>query len=217
MTIPTNKLPKFAQKYFNGDAEHIWGTETESNWAFPKETLTEVAFVGRSNVGKSSLINAIMRRKKLARTSSTPGATRALHFYEAKDAFRLVDLPGYGFAKLSKTKSLEIQELIHHYFSDRRLLKCIYVLIDGRHGLKKGDKEFLEELAEFGTPTQIILTKADKVRVGSGLYKRIDAEVREALTDFPFVKENPIWSSSEKGEGVDNLRLDILNYAEITK
>lgn len=217
MAFETNKLPKFAQKYFNGNASHIWGTETGSNIAFPKETLPEVAFIGRSNVGKSSLINSVMRRNKLARTSSTPGATRAIHFYEVPESFRLVDLPGYGFAKLSKQKSADLAELIWAYFSDRRNLKCIYVLIDGRHGLKNVDREMLTEFAELGVQTKVVLTKADKVRAGSGMRKRIDAEVREGLKEFPYISEDVIWASSSNGESVDVMRMDILNNCDLTK
>lgn len=217
MAFETHKLPKFAQKYFNGNASHIWGTETGMNIAFPKETLPEVGFIGRSNVGKSSLINAVMRRNKLARTSSTPGATKAVHFYEVPESFRLVDLPGYGFAKLSKQKSAELAELIWGYFSERRNLQCIYVLIDGRHGLKNVDKQMLEEFAELGVTTKIILTKADKVRAGSGMRKRIDAEVKEQLQAFPYVSDDVLWVSSTNGEGVDDARMHVLNQCKIEK
>lgn len=215
MTIETHNLPKFAQKYFNGEASHIWGTEVYGTIRFPDEKHPEVAFIGRSNVGKSSLINAVMRRKKLARTSSTPGATRAIHFYEVPNTFRLVDLPGYGFAKLSKTHSAQLADLIWSYFSQRRVLKCVYVLIDGRHGLKKVDIEMLEQLADIGVATQVILTKGDKVRAGSGMRKRIEAEVVEKIKDFPYVASEVIWCSSEKGESIDDIRMQILDVCDV--
>ena len=217
MSIETNKLPKFAQKYFNGQVSHIWGAETGGNIRFPEEKWPEVAFIGRSNVGKSSIINAVMRRNKLARTSSTPGATRAVHFYEAPEAFRLVDLPGYGFAKLSKQKSAALADLIWAYFSGRRILKCVYVLVDGRHGLKDVDKSMLDELAELGVPTKVILTKADKVRENSGMYKRITEEVEAALVNYPYVSSEVLWCSSVKGTGIDTARLHILNECGISK
>ena len=214
MVIETHRLPKFAQKYFNGNASHIWGTETTAV-AWPDENLPEVAFIGRSNVGKSSLINAILKRNKLARTSSTPGATRAVHFYEVPACFRIVDLPGYGYAKLSKTQSAALSDLIWEYLTSRRCLKRVFLLIDGRHGLKKGDREQLRAFADVGVGVTLIMTKADKMRAGSGSWKKIDAEIRALGAEFPFVSDEIYWISSEKGDNIDALRLFVLNECAI--
>jgi len=204
-------MAKSVKSYFNGDVSHVWGTEV-SAVAFPEERLPEVAFIGRSNVGKSSLINALMGRHKLARTSSNPGATKGVHFFQVKDDFNLVDLPGYGYAKISKEMSAKIARMTEQYFSDRRLLKRVYVLVDGRHGLKESDKNALQLLTEMGIQTQIILTKMDKVR-GKGV-EAVVRSVQAETVDY-FVDELILQSSSEKGLGIDDIRLSILKACEI--
>lgn len=207
-------LPTFAKKYYNGDISHMWGTEANAV-AFPDEKLPEVAFIGRSNVGKSSIINAIAKRKKLARTSSTPGATRAVHFYEVPEAFRIVDLPGYGFAKMSKTLSALVAKLTEDYFESRRTLKKVFVLIDARHGIRPMDKEVINYLCDLGIQVQIIMTKMDKAR-GKGLQDAIE-EVKTYCMDMAFVDDEIILSSSEKGTNIDVARMEILKVCGITK
>lgn len=206
-------MSKGIKSYFKGDVNHIWGTEV-SAIAFPPETLPEVAFIGRSNVGKSSLINALTGRNKLARTSSNPGATKGVHFFQVKDDFILVDLPGYGYAKVSKELSYKMARMTEDYFSSRRLLKRVYVLVDGRHGLKESDKGALELLTELGIQTQIILTKMDKVR-GKGV-EAVLKSVTEETVDF-FVDDVILTTSSEKGLGMDALKASILKSCGVLK
>ncbi|MAI08351.1 MAG: YihA family ribosome biogenesis GTP-binding protein [Magnetococcales bacterium] len=205
-------MSKAVKSYFKGDVQHIWGTEVAAV-AFPPETLPEVAFIGRSNVGKSSLINALMNRNKLARTSSNPGATKGVHFFQVNDDFILVDLPGYGYAKVSKELSFKIARMTEEYFSSRRSLKRVYVLVDGRHGLKESDQNALSLLTELGIQTQIILTKMDKVR-GKAVDKVIQS-VQAYIEEYHFVDEEILKSSSDKGFGLDEIKSSILKACEI--
>ena len=128
----------------------------------------EVAFAGRSNVGKSSLINALTGRNALARTSHTPGRTQELIFFEGPDnaGFRLVDMPGYGYASAPKAKVASWTELIHKFLQGRASLARVYVLIDGRHGLKDVDLDVLKTLDKSAVSYQVVLTKADQVKAG---------------------------------------------------
>lgn len=207
-------MSKGVKSYFKGDVNHIWGTEV-SAVAFPPEKLPEIAVIGRSNVGKSSLINALMGRNKLARTSSNPGATKGVHFYQVNDDFILVDLPGYGYARVSKELSYKMARLTEEYFSSRRLLKKVYVLVDGRHGLKESDEKTLKLLAELGVRAQIILTKMDKVR-GKAVDQVIES-TKERLAEDYFVDGDVLISSSEKGLGMDDIKSSILRACEILK
>lgn len=130
----------------------------------PDTTMPEIAFAGRSNVGKSSIINALTGRKGLARASNTPGRTQQINFFELADAMRLVDLPGYGYAKASKVKIHAWNELIDRYLDQRRNLKRVCVLVDGRHGIMAADQVAMEKLDYAGVPYVVFLTKADKVK-----------------------------------------------------
>src|ERR1700761_5861900 len=132
----------------------------------PAPDLPEVAFAGRSNVGKSSLINALVGRKDLARASSEPGRTREVNFFVLDERIRLVDLPGYGFARASKTETSKFQNLGRDYLRGRPNLKRGYLLLDARHGLKKVDTEALDALDLSAVSYQIVLTKADKLKPG---------------------------------------------------
>ena len=204
-----SKAPKaLINKLFGGEADHVWGTEVTAV-AFPPETMPEVAVIGRSNVGKSTLINALLNRKKLARTSSKPGATRAVHFYEVAKSFHLVDLPGYGYAKLSKEMSAKLAQLIYEYFSSRRNLKKAYVLIDSRRGVKEVDLEILEILEEVGVPTKIIFTKGDKAKQVERDKAVQSAEMQ--LGSFAHIDRDFIQTSSETSFGIDDLRQDIIS------
>lgn len=200
------------KRYFNGEVNHIWGTQA-SAVAWPHEHLPEVAFIGRSNVGKSSIINALMNRKKLARTSSNPGATKGVHFFEVPECFMLVDLPGYGYANMSKELSHQIALMTEKYFQSRRNLKKVYVLIDGRRGVKEVDADTLRLLAELGIQAQIILTKMDKVKGKAA--EAVVEDVKAQTVDSMFVDETIIATSSEKGFGVDDVRKSILAACEI--
>ena len=130
----------------------------------PKEPLPEYAFIGRSNVGKSSLINMLMDRKNLAKTSGRPGKTQLINHFKVNDNWFLVDLPGYGYARVSKKDKKTFQKYITNYFEQRRQLVCSFVLVDIRHEPQKVDMEFMEWMGENGIPFCIIFTKADKLK-----------------------------------------------------
>ena len=164
-------------------------------------TLPEIAFSGRSNVGKSSLINKLLNRKSLARTSATPGKTATINFYKL-DTMRLVDLPGYGYAKLSNSEKQRFSQTIEHYFDDDRDLRLVLQLIDMRHPPTANDFQMLEYLVECEIPFVIVLTKSDKLNK-TEREKRMEA-LREELSDFDGVQYVPF--SAVNGEGVETLR-----------
>ncbi len=164
-------------------------------------TLPEIAFSGRSNVGKSSLINKLLNRKSLARTSATPGKTATINFYKL-DTMRLVDLPGYGYAKLSNAEKQRFSQTIEHYFDDDRDLRLVLQLIDMRHPPTANDFQMLEYLVQCEIPFVIVLTKSDKLNK-TEREKRMEA-LREELADFDGVQCVPF--SAVNGEGVDTLR-----------
>jgi GTP-binding protein len=172
--------------------------------SLPKPHGMEVALAGRSNVGKSSLINALTGRKALARTSNTPGRTQELIFFSAGKPLTLVDMPGYGFAAAPKDKVAMWTSLIHSYLRGRRNLARVYVLIDARHGLKPTDDEVLNALGEAAVSHQIVLTKSDAVKPAE-LEQRI-AETAAALTKRPAAFPDVLATSSETGDGLPELR-----------
>ena len=145
----------------------------------PDRGLGEIAFAGRSNVGKSSLVNALTGRKTLARTSNTPGRTQQLNFFDLGGTLVLVDLPGYGYARASRSAVKQWTGLTRDYLKGRRELLRVYLLIDARHGLKPNDLEIMEELDEAAVSYQIVLTKADKMK-GNDLAATIDKTTRAA-------------------------------------
>lgn len=169
---------------------------------FPKEVLPEIALVGRSNVGKSSLINALLNRKHLARTSSVPGRTQLVFFYKVNDAFYLVDLPGYGYAKTSKTLWAEVRARAEGYFRQRgEKLKVVLVILDAKVGISSLDQEMLEYLSSQGIAYILIFNKVDKVSQGE-LY-RAKSEVQSWIAGKS--PEEPIIFSSKTGLGKDRL------------
>ena len=182
----------------------------------PPEGPPEIAFAGRSNVGKSSLINALTGQKGLARTSNTPGRTQELNYF-VPDGFSgegadlppiaLVDMPGYGYAQAPKEQVDRWTKLVFDYLKGRVTLKRVYVLIDARHGIKKNDEEVLSLLDKAAVSYQIVLTKADKIKP-AGLPRLIDetlARIRRRPAAFPAV----VATSSEKGVGIEELRAAI--------
>lgn len=189
-------------KLFAGEAAFIWGAEKPTD--LPPLSLPEVAFAGRSNVGKSSLINALLGRKSLVRTSSTPGQTRALNFFNIGDRMHLVDMPGYGFAKASKTDMKAWQTLLKSYLRGRVTLRLACVLIDSRHGMKDSDREMLRLLDDAAVPTRIVLTKADEIKPEA--VAPLIAKTVEILKKHPACHPAPVLTSSHADTGLDDLR-----------
>lgn len=130
---------------------------------FPNDNFEEIAFAGRSNVGKSSFINSFLDKKNLAKTSSKPGKTKTINFYKINDKFRLVDLPGYGYAKVSKKEKEKWNNLIHKYLYERENLKEVFLLVDIRHAPTKQDKEMYDWIIDSGFTGFVIATKYDKI------------------------------------------------------
>ena len=161
----------------------------------PKDRIPEYAFIGRSNVGKSSLINMLMGRKDLAKTSGKPGKTQLINHFKINDNWFLVDLPGYGYAQISKKKRTIFQYFIENYFKERQQLVCTFVLIDSRHNPQKIDLEFMQFLGENQIPFCIVFTKADKLG-SSKLNKQIISYKKKLLTSWETLPTSFITSSS---------------------
>ena len=173
----------------------------------PADDRIEVCFAGRSNVGKSTLINALTGRKALARTSNTPGRTQEINFFTAADSHYLVDLPGYGYANAPLPVVEKWQRLLKKYLSGRRSLRRAFVLIDARHGVKSVDEEILSLLDSAAVTFQCVLTKADKIKTHE--QEALLQQVRGALSKHPAAYPELILTSSEKGMGVETLRATI--------
>jgi GTP-binding protein len=177
----------------------------------PADILPEIAFAGRSNVGKSSLINALTGRKTLARTSNTPGRTQQLNFFNLGDRLTIVDLPGYGYAKAPKGEVDRWNRLIRKYLKGRVGLRRLCVLIDARHGLKVSDRQVMDMLDESAVVYQIVLTKADKVKAGDLAKRReeITVEIRKRAAANPEIMA----TSAVKGVGITELRAALAELA----
>ena len=173
----------------------------------PTADFPEVAFAGRSNVGKSSLINGLVNQNHLARASNSPGRTREVNFFVLAEKLRLVDLPGYGFARVSKTVADKFQDLGRAYLRGRVNLKRVYLLIDARHGLKSVDTEALDALDVAAVSYQIVLTKADKIKPAE--VEAVVAATQKAIAKRPAAFPKVLATSSEKGHGLPELRAEI--------
>ncbi len=198
------------RKLFAGHCDFIWAASKIDG--LPPMGPPEIAFGGRSNVGKSSLLNALTNRKALARISHTPGRTQQLNFFALgaeppNERMRLIDMPGYGYAAVSKSKIASWTELMRGYLRGRATLKRVYVLVDGRHGLKDVDEEMFKLLDSSAVSYQVILTKRDEVKK-SEVDARI-AQVLEGLAKHPAAHPEVIFTSSQTGEGVPELRASI--------
>jgi GTP-binding protein len=195
-----------ARILFARQAEFVMGAAAIAQ--LPAPDLPEVAFAGRSNVGKSSLINALVNRHGLARASTEPGRTREVNFFLLDGRMRLVDLPGYGFAKVSRTTAKQFQNLGRDYLRGRVNLKRVYLLIDARHGLKDVDKEALDALDLSAVSYQIVLTKADKLRSASAV-EQVVQETLKAIAKRPAAFPRVQATSAETGAGMAELRAEI--------
>jgi GTP-binding protein len=206
------KLIEAGRKLFAGDWRFLWASPGIE--ALPPMAGVEVAFAGRSNVGKSSLINALSGRSALARTSSTPGRTQELIFFEGPDkaGLRLVDMPGYGYASAPKAKVASWTALIHKYLQGRSNLARVYVLVDARHGLKDVDLDVLNTLDKSAVSYQLVLTKTDQVKPAE-LEQRI-ATTTAALTKHPAAFPDVLVTSSRSGAGMPQLRAAMVRLLE---
>ena len=201
---PDAKLIEAGRKLFAGDWQFTWAAPSIET--LPPMAGLEIAFAGRSNVGKSSLINALTGRNALARTSHTPGRTQELIFFEGPDkaGFRLVDMPGYGYASAPKAKIASWTALIHKFLQGRSSLARVYVLVDARHGLKDVDLDVLKTLDKSAVSYQVVLTKADQVKA-TELEENFAATVA-ALAKHPAAFPEVLVTSSRTGAGMAELR-----------
>ena len=179
--------------------------------AVPINKIPEIAFVGRSNVGKSSLLNSLTQRKSLARTSKTPGCTRQLNFFQIEDKITLVDLPGYGYARASRKEVEGWNELIKDYLRGRPNLKQVCLLIDSRHGVKKNDEEIMSLLDELAVSYQIILTKTDK-QSKKGI-EEIKNKIENMAEKHAALHPEVVETSSVSHDGLNYLRGIIARFA----
>ena len=177
---------------------------------FPPDDRPEVCFAGRSNVGKSSLLNAITKRKSLARTSNTPGRTQQINYFSVSNKLYIVDLPGYGYAKAPLHEVQKWQELVFSYMSGRRNLKRIFLLIDIRHGIKSNDIEIMNLLDEAAVNYQIIFTKCDKIK-GQTL-ENLVMDYTKSLDPQIAVYPEVIISSAQQKEGIEIIRSEIEKF-----
>ena len=177
----------------------------------PPARLPEICFAGRSNVGKSSLINALTNRKGLARASNTPGRTRELNYFNVDERLFIVDLPGYGYAKASKSDIARWTKLTRQFLFGRASLRRVFLLIDSRHGIKDSDLELMGMLDETAVTYQLVLTKIDKLKKGET--DKVLAKTLKVIAKRPAAFPEIISTSSEKKHGLDELRAEIATLA----
>jgi GTP-binding protein len=195
---------------FAKECDFYWGAEAAT--ALPEAGLPEVCFAGRSNVGKSSLINALTGRTTLARTSQTPGRTQQLNFFNLGERLVLVDMPGYGYAKVSRERTEAWTDFIRQYLKGRVTLRRALVLVDSRHGLKPTDIDMMVMMDKAAVPYQIVLTKADKLTDKAIEYTRRD--VAAALKKHGAAHPEVVFTSSDSGLGIPELRASLTRLAE---
>jgi GTP-binding protein len=207
------ELAERARKLFAGPIEFL--KSAPGLQFLPDPDVPEIAFAGRSNVGKSSLLNALTNRNKLARTSNTPGRTQELNFFDVGNPLqlRLVDMPGYGFAEAPKDMVRRWRFLVNDYLRGRQVLKRALVLVDSRHGLKDVDREMMDMLDDAAVSYHLVLTKADKVKPSAlgALYETTAIEAAKHPASHPAIFN----TSSETGSGIAELRTAILEAATL--
>jgi GTP-binding protein len=194
------------RRLFAGDVRFMWASGDSGS--LPPMQGTEIAFAGRSNVGKSSLINALTNRNALARTSHTPGRTQELIFFDVAPPLRLVDMPGYGYAAAPKAKVKAWTDMIHAYLRGRANLARVYVLIDARHGLKPADEPVMRTLDVAAVSYALVLTKADQVKPAE--LETTKAAIIAALAKHPAAFPDVLVTSSRTGAGMPELRAAIV-------
>jgi GTP-binding protein len=207
VAFPLADEPDFAARekgrlLFAGPVDFVKGVVALDG--LPPADRLEVCFAGRSNVGKSSLINALTGRKSLARASNTPGRTQEINYFAAGPDHYLVDLPGYGFAEAPVSVVEKWQRLLRAYLAGRQTLRRAFVLIDTRHGVKSVDEEIMTLLDKSAVAFQVVMTKADKVKTAE--HEKVLNQVRAALQKHPAAYPEIVLTSSEKGDGIEVLR-----------
>ena len=207
---PDPEALEAARVLFAQEARFVMGAAKIEQ--LPPPDLPAVAFAGRSNVGKSSLINALVNRHGLARASTEPGRTREVNFFRLDERLHLVDLPGYGFAKVSRSTARTFQNLGRDYLRGRVNLRRVYLLIDARHGLKPPDAEALDALDGAAVSYQIVLTKADKLRSAAALEAQAEATLK-AVARRPAAFPRVAVTSAATGAGMPELRAEIAEAA----
>lgn len=206
-------MSKNKLRLFSGACDFLIAAAQPEHFDALPEGLAEVAFWGRSNVGKSSLINAVTGRKGLARASNTPGRTQQIVFFNLGDRLIFADLPGYGHAKAPKADIARWNSFIKYYLKTRARLRCVFLLLDGRHGALAKDVEMMGFLDKMAVPYQVVLTKADQIR-GDDPQAQV-ASVEALLKKHPAARPQALLTSAEKGQGIDPLRDMLFEIAEI--
>lgn len=198
----TEAALKKGEKLFRKECTFVAGAQRLVD--IPQMSLPEIAFAGRSNVGKSSLINALTGRKALARASATPGRTQQINFFNLDNELLLVDLPGYGYAAASKTKVEHWNAVVKAYLKNRHALRRVFVLIDARHGIMAADQDTMEMLDDANVPYVCVLTKTDKTKPAelAALIERVEGELDSYKGAFPKIYS----TSSSDGQGLADLR-----------